>query len=96
MTPDKPQYETYFAPGPDGQGVEFGRGDVNNPDSNVQYAFASVPADPARHEAILRNLGAAAGGEPITRDNGAEVLSRAVELADAELARAAADNSTLQ
>jgi hypothetical protein len=85
--PDR-QFETYFAPAlmPDGSDssteVEFGRGNVNKHTSNVHNAFARVPTpEVSQHLGILENLTEAAGGEPITRKNAAQVLGRAVELA---------------
>lgn len=76
------QYETYLAPTSDGNDVILGRGDVGDPSSGVNYAFASVPTpDGALHEGIVRHLDEAAGGGPITRANGAAVLSKAIELA---------------
>ena len=85
--PEK-QFSTYLAPAinpdgtPSGDQVELGRGDENNPKSNVHYAFASTPTPTgAEHEAIVGALGEATEGAPITRQNGAKVLARAVELA---------------
>jgi ribosomal protein S18 acetylase RimI-like enzyme len=79
---DDRQFETYFAETPDKLGVELGRGDTTDPDSNVHNAFASIPTTGELHQAIVSNLDAASDGEPITVANGAQVLARAVMLAN--------------
>lgn len=83
------QYATYFAPATNSDGtssldqVELGRGDLNDPNSNVHFAFASTPTPSGvQHEAVVSKLGEAADGAPITRQNGAKVLAKAVELAE--------------
>ncbi|HSW36880.1 MAG TPA: hypothetical protein VLG37_00765 [Candidatus Saccharimonadales bacterium] len=78
ITPQERPIVTFVAPTPEGDDVMFGRGDLNNPKSDAQYALAYIATTPRQHEAIVANLDAAAGGEPITIDNAALVLSRAV------------------
>jgi hypothetical protein len=76
---------TYFAidpHDPTGQALVLGRGNPDDPDSLASEAFASVDTTNATFAtAVTESINVAAEGEPITRENAAQVLGRAFQLA---------------
>lgn len=66
--------------------VYVGHGDAKKPHSLASRAFATVDGDLRRHEATRAQLATLVReGQPLTRDNGAELLSAAATAADIAL-----------
>ena len=87
--PEQEKLVTYFAidpHDPTGQALVLGRGNPDDPDSLASESFASVDTTDATFAtAVSESITTASEGEPITRGNAAQILSKAFQLARARV-----------